>query len=283
MKKIPITRWLTLFVLFAFLFNACSTSTQNATATEVTPSQTYAPTETFTPVPTATQTETAIASNTPVSSPTVEAQPSAIASTTESVVTKSMIVLSDSPDWLVINDKSLKDKDNPPVVRGLTYAELQNAYDQNWFITPIIIRGGSPTPIPVDDSVPIDAFKKSSFANKASDSPVTLDDVNSGRYAAWFRKAFELGPNDVVILGSDVDSKLFTESIMNKWTHEEQFIFVGNARFDGNAAEPNDPLVLNYFNTHPLVSMGVNNAGNSGDFSLLDGALFELIVAISSS
>ena len=28
MKKISISRWLTLFVLFAFLFNACSTSTQ---------------------------------------------------------------------------------------------------------------------------------------------------------------------------------------------------------------------------------------------------------------
>jgi len=35
MKKIPISRWLTLFVLFAFLFNACSTSTQKATATEI--------------------------------------------------------------------------------------------------------------------------------------------------------------------------------------------------------------------------------------------------------
>jgi hypothetical protein len=129
MKKIPISRWLTLFVLFAFLFNACSASTQSPTATEVSPTQTYAPTETFTPAPTATQTETAIASNTPVSSPTVEAKPSTTASVAESVVTKSMIVLNDSPDWLSIHDKSLEDKVNPPVVRGLTFAELQNAYD----------------------------------------------------------------------------------------------------------------------------------------------------------
>ena len=66
MKKIPINRWLTLFILFAFLFNACSTATQSPTATEVPPTQTYAPTETFTPEPTAT----APATNTETPAPT---------------------------------------------------------------------------------------------------------------------------------------------------------------------------------------------------------------------
>ena len=56
MKKIPISRWLTLFLLFAFVFNACSTSMQAPTAT-ISPTQTYAPTETVTPKPTATATE----------------------------------------------------------------------------------------------------------------------------------------------------------------------------------------------------------------------------------
>jgi len=35
MKKIPISCWLTLFVSFTFLFNACSTSTQNSGATSI--------------------------------------------------------------------------------------------------------------------------------------------------------------------------------------------------------------------------------------------------------
>ena len=37
MKKIPITRWLTLFVLFAFLFDACSTTMQVPTPTKTSP------------------------------------------------------------------------------------------------------------------------------------------------------------------------------------------------------------------------------------------------------
>ena len=51
MKKIPVSRWLTLFVLFAFLFNACSTATPSPTATstiEVT--STAIPTSTSIPI-----------------------------------------------------------------------------------------------------------------------------------------------------------------------------------------------------------------------------------------
>ena len=71
MKKIPINRWLALFVLFAFLFNACSASTQSPTATEVSPTQTYAPTKTSTPELTETSKESqATATNAATDTPT---------------------------------------------------------------------------------------------------------------------------------------------------------------------------------------------------------------------
>jgi hypothetical protein len=142
-----------------------------------------------------------------------------------------------------------------------------------------LLLGGAPTPISTDDSVPIDAFKTASYANRASDSPVTLDDVNSGRYAAWFRKAFNLGPNDVVILGLGVDfgPGIDTASMISKWEHDQDLLLVGNARYEGFVNLQNNPFMLDYFNTHPLLGMAINNAAASGDFSLLDGAVLEVL------
>ena len=64
MKKIPISRWLAIFVLFAFLFNACSTLARSPTAT-ISPTQTFISTITFTPNPTATETQIPTSTATP--------------------------------------------------------------------------------------------------------------------------------------------------------------------------------------------------------------------------
>ncbi len=102
MRKISISRWLTLFVLFVFLFNACSTSTQDVTVTKVSPNQTsvpptatVAPTET--PAQTATEAVAATVAPTETPAPTDTATAAATETVTPFDLEKKTCTVDDSP------------------------------------------------------------------------------------------------------------------------------------------------------------------------------------------
>ena len=278
MKKISISRWLTLFVLFAFLFNACSTSTQSPNAVEVAATQTYAPTETVTPEPTATNT------NTPTA--TLEATAPATAAATESSPFGTLIdvnrvletcpVLTDAEipaynDWVI--GEIQKDgayvpfgpnaKLIPPVPQGSKEKDYFGVLYTTILWDSTILKGIKPEDLPFRHlDKYIACYKYLNYTKlilpnlwlKSNDRSKPSLLLSSFNFEYGYGKKY-----------TDFDLRL----LITNWKTHGPFYYVPPVATGGDYAQETDLLKLSIDanNQFPDIATGIDNLENTGDAS----------------
>jgi hypothetical protein len=272
MKKFFRMQWPAIFLSFAFLFNACSTSMQAPTAVEVSPTQTDAPTETFTPEPIATQTATSTPEATATPTQSKETTTPAPTSEVQYLIPKD-ILLNNNMGWLEIYSKDMK----TIATRGSTYGCLTIGQEK-YLVAPVIFHNSKSRSPETSENIPAGTFKPGTLG-EWKNNQIDPSAINDGSFAAWVKQQYG-NPSDSVVIGlvPYADQVAGIEGLIKAWQSNPELDFVSGST-DSEAKLLPGPAVEAYFEAHPEITQKIADFSTTANISDLDGAVLELVIS----